>query len=101
MIYRPEFYKTITAELDFTQEADNAERCERMLRGCSLTTDTSLATFLATRARELFHFRPIPPPTAIIPKPLREWTTSKMLVSPYEEIHLFDYDLGGIAQGTS
>jgi len=40
--HRPEFHKTIVAELDFTQKALNAERCNRMVGGLRVSTGNSL-----------------------------------------------------------
>ncbi len=75
--YSPEFHQTITAELDFTQEAINARRCSKMLDGLDLSTGLSLWHFFSWR-----HSRS---PKAIIPTSINELTTDKMLTMTYEE----------------
>ena len=74
---RPEFHQTITAELDFTQEAKNAVRCSTMLRGVELSSGISLFNF--------FGWGQTRPPTTIVPTPIPELTTDKMLTMTFEE----------------
>lgn len=74
---RPEFHQTITAELDFTQEATNAVRCSKMLRGVDLSSGFSLFNFFGWwQGRS---------PTAIVPTPITELTTDKMLTMTFED----------------
>ena len=75
--YSPEFHQTITAELDFTQEALNAGRCSKMLDGFELSTGLSLWSF--------FSWRPTRPPKAFVPVSLNYLTTDKLLTMTFEE----------------
>jgi len=77
----PEFHKTIIAELDFTQEARNAERAKRMLKGVPLSTNISL---LQTLVYTITGSTPKPPET-IVPNTFSHLTTSKMLTMSFEE----------------
>lgn len=81
MYSRPEFYQTITAELDFTQEARNAERAKRMLNGVPLTTNTSLLGMLF----DTFTSFASKPPKTIVPSTFEHLTTPKMLTMSFEE----------------
>lgn len=72
----PEFHKTIVAELDFTQEALNSERCNRMVGGSRLSIGTSFSSLF--RSNESL-------PKVIIPKPISELTTSRLLTMSFEE----------------
>lgn len=80
-IFRPEFHKTITAELDFTQEAKNAERAKRMLHGVPLSTNTSLLSMLFYT----FKWSSSKPPETIVPHTISHLTTSKLLTMSFEE----------------
>lgn len=78
---RPEFHQTITAELDFTQEAKNAERAKRMLNGVPLSTNTSLLGMLF----DTFTSFSSKPPETIVPSTIGHLTTPKMLTMSFEE----------------
>ena len=74
---RPEFHQTIAAELDFTQEARNMERVYHMIHGKTLTYHLRDA-FLNRRRR-------YSPPNVIIPTPIHELTTPKLLTMTFED----------------
>ena len=80
-ILRPEFHTTITAELDFTQEAKNAERAKRMLYGVPLSTSTSLLSMLFYTLTGSSS----KPPKTIVPNTISQLTTSKLLTMSFEE----------------